>query len=195
MNKYYKKDLQYKKNTTNNASYVGTTNMNKDLIQFYAQNKEMIDSLTEFLDESQSEYALSAEDIINLLENKKEYTFIPISIFDSKLSPLEAVVQYLREIGYSLKQISDIVNRSNKTIWSTYNNALKKGVTLTIDLDHVIPLNIVSDRNLSAFENICTYMKEELSLSFADIARLLKRNKNTIWTTYNRAKEKKLSLT
>ena len=34
------------------------------------------------------------------------------------------------------------------------------------------------------------YMKDKLKLSFTEIARLLKRDYKTIWTSYNQAKKK-----
>ena len=73
---------------------------------------------------------------------KKSFLSVPVSIFRNKLSPLEAVVQYLRESEYSLKEISVFLNRSNKTIWTTYNNAVKKKVDIENDYEVFIPLFI-----------------------------------------------------
>jgi hypothetical protein len=53
---------------------------------------------------------------------------IPLSIFtDEKLSPSEAVVFYLREVEeLSLKEISVLLSRDNRTIWTLHNRAKKK---------------------------------------------------------------------
>jgi len=155
-------------------------------VEFYGNNKKSIDDFFEKCKES----GLTEKNILSLIKNKEKYKTVPISIFDNSLSPLEAIVQYLRQENYSLNEISKILNRSNKTIWTTYDNALKKRVKLRIEAEIFIPLSIFSNRTLSTLENISVYLKEELSFSFTEISRLLGKNKNTIWTVYNRAVKK-----
>ena len=53
----------------------------------------------------------------------------------------------------------------------------------------VLPVSIFNER-LGMLESASLYLKDELKLSFNDIARLLKRNYKTIWTSYNMAKKK-----
>lgn len=52
-----------------------------------------------------------------------------------------------------------------------------------------IPISIFDDK-LGMLESISLYLKDELNLSFNQIARLLKRNYKTIWTSYDKAKKK-----
>lgn len=188
MAKLVQKELQNKKKKgiVNDSD----SENNQKIIDFYGKHKTVIDRFSRFLKQSKSQYDISSKDILLLLENKKAFSFVPISIFKNDLSPLEAVVQYLKEVGYSFKEISVIVKRSNKTIWTTYNNAIKKEVTLNTDSEIVVPLAIIANRNLSTLENVCLYLKEEFSFSLSKISRLLDRNKNTIWTTYKRTQEK-----
>jgi hypothetical protein len=54
-----------------------------------------------------------------------------------------------------------------------------------------IPSSVLKDRKLSVLEIIVEYMKEEMELSFHQIAVLLNRNDRTIWTVYARAKNKR----
>ena len=54
-----------------------------------------------------------------------------------------------------------------------------------------IPLEILFDREISCFEAIVEYLKEERMLSYRQIALLTNRNDRTIWTVYNRAKKKR----
>src|SRR3989344_3196112 len=58
---------------------------------------------------------------------KKEIC-IPVGIFDNDaLSSLEAIVKYLKEIlKLKFSKIGKLLNRSNKTIWTTHSNAVKK---------------------------------------------------------------------
>lgn len=53
---------------------------------------------------------------------------VPTSIFtDRILSPLEAVVEYLKERhNFSFREISIILNRDERNIWTVYNRAKKK---------------------------------------------------------------------
>jgi len=52
-----------------------------------------------------------------------------------------------------------------------------------------IPTTIFSSK-LGALESVVKYMKENLSFSYSEIAKLLKRNEKTIWTAYNKARKK-----
>lgn len=179
------KDLQIRKK----SKKFSDLDSKKTFVELYGKNKELIERFADFLKKSK-EYDLSEKDVIELIKNKEKFIAVPVSIFRNKLGPLEAVVQYLREEGYKLKEIALLLNRSNKTIWTTYDNAVKKNVKLEISDELFIPLSIISNRRLSALENICSYLKERLQFSISNIAKLLERNKNTIWTVCSRAVKK-----
>jgi len=55
-----------------------------------------------------------------------------------------------------------------------------------------IPITIFS-KELGALEAIAKYMKENLNLSYREIASLLQRNERTIWTAYKKARQKQPS--
>ncbi len=183
------KELHIRKSKAKKSNFDSVKN--NSLIELYGKNKEIIDKFSEFFEKSQLDYDISEKDVIGVIKNKKSFLSVPVSVFKNRLSPLEAVVQFLRESKYSLKEISKLLNRSNKTIWTTYNNAVKKHVEISVDSDIFIPLSVISNRKLSVLENICVYMKEKFSLSFAKISRIIGKNKNTIWTCYNRARKKR----
>jgi len=54
-----------------------------------------------------------------------------------------------------------------------------------------IPTAIFQDRELSVLEAIAEYLKEKKGMRYSEIAKLLNRDDRTIWTAYNRAKEKR----
>ncbi|MBD3313091.1 hypothetical protein GF345_01480 [Candidatus Woesearchaeota archaeon] len=54
-----------------------------------------------------------------------------------------------------------------------------------------IPSRIFKDRAVSVLEAIVEYMKDELDLTFHDIAKLLNRDDRTVWTCYSRTKKKR----
>jgi DNA-directed RNA polymerase specialized sigma24 family protein len=56
-----------------------------------------------------------------------------------------------------------------------------------------IPLNIFSEE-ISSLQIIVKYLREIEKLSYAEIAKLLRRDDRTIWTTYNSVKKAKLRI-
>ena len=54
----------------------------------------------------------------------------------------------------------------------------------------IIPVNIFNEK-LGMLESISLYLKDELGLSFSQIAKLLKRDYKTIWTSYSKAIKKR----
>ena len=52
-----------------------------------------------------------------------------------------------------------------------------------------LPISIFNDK-LGMLEAASLYLKDELGLGFKEIAKLLKRDYKTIWTSYNKAKKK-----
>ncbi len=53
-----------------------------------------------------------------------------------------------------------------------------------------IPIEIFQDPNLSGLESIVKYLKEVHALKYSEIAKMLGRDDRTIWTAYNKSKEK-----
>lgn len=61
--------------------------------------------------------------------NDERYINIPSFILkDRNLAALEAIVVYLKDsLGYNYAQIARLLNRDDRTIWTTYQRAKKKG--------------------------------------------------------------------
>ena len=149
---------------------------------------------------------LSKQDLIELIEKhapqvsekdipeKQVVESIPISVFNNKkLSALETICKYLKEnINKSYHEIATLLNRNDRTIWTTYNNSKKKLAERFVIKESgiSIPISIFKDRKLSVLESIAVYLKDELGLTLHKIATLLNRNDRTIWTVYNRGKKK-----
>ena len=55
---------------------------------------------------------------------------------------------------------------------------------------NIIPFSILNNKKLSTLEIVVKYLKENKSLTYHQIALILKRNDRTIWTTYNKASKK-----
>ncbi len=149
--------------------------------------------------------SLNSENIIKLLlekisETKKSRGLIekrkniPLSVFkNKKLGILEAIVKYLKEeCKYKYSKIAKILNRDDRTIWTTYNNAKKrsKKPLYIKESDFDIPVEIFSKKKYSALESMSVYLRDKFELGYTDIGKMLGRNPKTIWTTYKRAKKK-----
>lgn len=117
---------------------------------------------------------------------------IPISIFNKKLGSLESIVKYLKEeLNMSNNNIGKMLNRDNRTIWAVYNKAKKKNPgKLDTDSRLFIQLDILKPRKLSVLEAIVYYLKKHYDMTYHEIAVHLERDDRTIWTVYQRAKNK-----
>jgi DNA-directed RNA polymerase specialized sigma24 family protein len=129
-------------------------------------------------------------EILNELE--KEEIFIPVSIFNKKLSSVELICKYLVENkNLSLAKISVLLKRSNKNIWNSYNRGKKKyPQKLEEENSLLIPLNSIVNENFSMLENIVLYLKEIRNFSYHETALMLQRDDRTVWTVYNKIKNK-----
>ena len=152
---------------------------------FLVQNRDILLSILKSLPTEEK------KEIISLLkEQVKDEFSVPISAFNNdKLSCLETIVKFLREnLGLKLVRISGLLNRNSKTIWATYNKAVKKlSKRFTVKDEEIsIPISIFHDRKYSVLESIVAYLKVEHGLSYHQISELLNRSYRTIATVYRR---------
>ena len=125
---------------------------------------------------------------------KRKKIYIPLDIFhNSDLSINEILIKYLKdELKLSLKTISKKLNKKYSTVWNTYNNAIKKyqPTKLSFKSEIKIPLSIFTDHKLGSLESLIVYLKEECNMKNSTIANLLFKSRKTIWSSYNKAKQK-----
>ena len=148
------------------------------------------------IDELKAEYNVSENELLQLIKQPaSKEILIPVSVFEAKnLSALEIVCKYLKEeldLGYS--KIASLLNRDNRTIWTTYQNALsKRKERLPVkDSKFHIPISILANRKLSVLESIVSYLKDNFNLRYSEISALLNRDERNIWAVYNRFRKKK----
>jgi len=65
----------------------------------------------------------------------------------------------------------------------------KEVVELAKPEEIVLPVSIFNSK-LGMLEAACLYLRDKKKLSFKEIAKHLKRDYKTVWTSYNKAKEK-----
>ena len=131
-------------------------------------------------------HSLTKQQLIDILTKKE----IPITIFQSNLAPLEALIKYLKEVlNLTTTEIANNLNRNYKTIHTTYTKV--KHLPLIYNKTNLkIPLSIFKKENLSILESLTVYLNQTLNLSKKQIADLLNKDQRTIWTTINRATKK-----
>ena len=155
----------------------------ESITSFESKEIDFLNKIREF----KKKHKISVEEFMLLVELPS--LSVPVSIFKSDIPPLEAVVLYLNR-SYSLKKISMLLKRSQKTVWTTLTNARKRGLKLDISGTKRVPLSILADRQFSILESITKYLKEEKGLRLIDIANLLAKDRRLVWTVYDRAKKK-----
>ncbi len=162
----------------------------KKRVENISNSKKVYDILLPLIKHFKEEYKLTKGDLVNIYEGTEEIK-VPLSIF-SKLSPLEALVKYLKEnLGLRFHEIASKLNRDSRSIWRTYHQAKSKNkVSFKSKKDDLlIPISIFKNRNLSVLENLVVYLKS-LNVPVKEISFLVNKNLSTIWTAYSRAKKK-----
>ena len=161
--------------------------------------KNIRDFKGRYLHRLKHEYKLSYEEVVELLTKaeqklKKKEILIPISVFDNKeLSAFETLCKYLKEeLKFSYHKSAILLRRDDRTIWASYNTALRKRKDkLVVRKSEIsVPLSVFKDRKLSVLESLVKYLKENYELRFSEIASLLNKDQRNIWTVYNRSKNK-----
>ncbi len=157
---------------------------------------ELKEFLKTFISHLKYDHKLTSEQIAELFGKRiPRKDSLPISIFDNnELSCLETIVKYLREeFKLRFNEIALLLNRDDRTIWTTYNNAIKKRKEkLPVnESKFFIPISILTDRKLSVLEAIVSYIKDNFNLRYSEISILLNRDERNIWTVYNRYRKKK----
>jgi DNA-binding NarL/FixJ family response regulator len=117
----------------------------------------------------------------------------PLSIFSQdKLSSLESIVKYLKESkSMTLGKIAKLLNRDNRTIWSTYSNASRKmPEPLILNESLFMPISTIADRKLSVLEHVVSFVKSK-GLTNHEIGLLLHLDDRTIWSVLHKVRVKK----
>jgi hypothetical protein len=153
-----------------------------------------LEALKLLLEHFKEQYNLSPEQLLDIAEGKTTQEGIPLTVFSNeKLSSLEIIVKYLKEsTGKTYHEIAVLLNRDDRTVWSTYHNSIKKHKS-NLDVKPTnlfIPFSIFSSRKHSVLESLVIYLKEDLGYSFNRISELTLKNYQTIYTTYRRARQK-----
>ncbi|MFH1770585.1 MAG: hypothetical protein ABH828_03435 [archaeon] len=139
-------------------------------------------SFSNVYDDFESHYNLFYEGLFD--ENE---FYIPVSIFSSEMGSFQAIVRYLKDHeGLRYSKIAKLTNRDQRTIWNVYKQSENQWFNVE-ESRFSIPLSVIANRKNSVLANLIIYLKSQ-NLSFNEIATLLKRNYQTIYTTHRKTR-------
>ncbi|MEM0230979.1 MAG: helix-turn-helix domain-containing protein [Candidatus Woesearchaeota archaeon] len=150
-----------------------------------SREEDMLQKISTSIEELSRRYGIQKEDLLRISEEGRN--FIDAGIFQ-KRAPLGAICTELKAKGYSTKEIAKKLGRSYKTIWTTIKKTERKKPAEKTGI--LIPLRAFENRNMGILESAVKFLKDEKNMRLSQIAKILKRNYRTVWTAYNKAKEK-----
>ena len=175
-----------------------------DILGKEIDDKELIKTLSDvdlkeflktFIAHLKEEHKFNQQQIAALFGKSIGKDLLPVSIFNNKeLSCLETIVKYLKEeFKLRFHEIALLLNRDDRTIWATYNNAVKKRKEkLPVkESRFFIPVSAIADRKFSVLESVVSYLKGNFNLRYCQIAALLNRDERNIWAVYSKYVKKK----
>ena len=113
------------------AIFTGKLSPAEALTKFLKENQELsYHEISELIGRDErgvwANYKRAAKKMPWPLEIKDSVT-VPVSIFNSQKSILEALVSYLKEVKKMRnKKIAQLLNKNSANIWTVYNRAIKK---------------------------------------------------------------------
>jgi len=122
-------------------------------------------------------------------------SYIPLGILRNRsVTPLEAIVVHFKTLGFTFKEISLLISRDQRTVWTVYQRTTKKKKESSENVSKLenisyIPLRIFKNRSVTALEAIILYLKDS-GFSFKEISLLINRDQRTVWTVHQRAAKK-----
>jgi len=185
--KKQKSQRKHKTEIINDNLIISLNLLSKEIKQEYSKEKQEIIIL--LAKEIKKKYKLNNQEIVQLIETEKQE--IPLSIFKYDSGALESICRYMKEnLNMRYKEISDLLQRNERTIWVAYNKAKQKQPeTIKIEQEKIlIPISIFN-KKLTILESIILFLKSR-QMKYIEIANLLNRDQRNIWTIYSRAIKK-----
>ena len=114
MGKESRKTQNKKKNTIS----LDNSTPHKDFLKKVdIEERIILERIKELLHVVKNKHNLSTKSLLHLLDEKE--ILIPTSIFTKKLSALESITKYFKEIqNFSYRKIGILLNRNERNIWN-----------------------------------------------------------------------------
>ncbi|MEK6926022.1 MAG: Ig-like domain-containing protein [Nanoarchaeota archaeon] len=160
-----------------------------ELKEEYSLNKKEITEIV--ISKLKEKYKISKKEILNTIKSSEE-TEIPAAIFVKNLGALESLVKYMKEnLNINYREISKLLNRNERTIWTAYKkaNEKQKEPIKIKETEICIPIEIFKNKKMTILELTIVYLKNK-GYKFSEISQLLSRDQRNIWTIHSRALKK-----
>jgi len=155
--------------------------INRECLDYNSEN-DLTSSYSERFDNFENQYNTFYKDFY-----EEDEIYIPTSIFSREIGCFQSIVKYLKEKkNFKFSKIAVLTNRDQRTIWNTYNQAKNLSLS-TKESETSIPLSIIKNRKTSVLGHIISHLKDT-DVSFNQIALILDRNYQTIYTTYRKTR-------
>ncbi len=149
------------------------------------------DFLKRLLQNLHQDQNLQLEDLLQLYREVQKEISIPLSIFSSQLNPLEALYSYLqKKHSLSNKEISQLLQRNEKSVWATLNRAKKHPLKYSNQEKYFLPISIFKNNRLTVLESVVDHLYQLYHLKNPQIAHLLGKSPNSIAVLHKRSREK-----
>jgi nucleoside-triphosphatase THEP1 len=159
--------------------------LNQEILISYSETKLRI------LESISQQIGIPVEISNNKETETKSEISIPLSVFSTQLGALEAISLYLRDKKLlKFNEIAEILQRNERTIWTAHQKAKQKNIEIVEESSEIVPVQILSNNNLTIFESLIKYLKETKEMRFSEISQALSRDQRNIWTVYNRTNQK-----
>jgi len=165
----------------------------RTFFEIFAEEQKEIEDIRKRVNQLCARQGIEDADVLYLVRKSRDYSYVPAEIFSQRLSPLEALTVFLRDnMGLGLSEIARRLSRDQRTVWTTYRNAMSKQKKLFIPKRSraPIPLGIFRGRKLSILETAAFYLKRKRGMRLTEISRLMKKDTSTVWTALSRAEKK-----
>jgi len=153
------------------------------------EKSNLVSIYSDLISSGDKDLLQALEGFLQNYKRSKEIQNIPLKLFAIKeLGVLEVIVKYLKEnTKLTYADIARLLNRDQRTIWTTYSKAAKKhNEQFKIEPnDEFIAITPFSNTKYSPLQILINELTSK-GYSLKDIAKLTNRSYKNIWLTNKR---------
>lgn len=154
------------------------------------RKEELLEAFGKIVDLLRTQADLTPEELTQAVQDASYK--VPVTVYDSDLTPFEATTRYLYEKELLVSRIAELLGRAPSVVQKTLDASYDKRPepVKAVPTKFEIPVSRYADKSLGFSEHLCTYLKDE-GLTNAQISRIIGLDQRTVWTVLNRAEKKR----
>jgi hypothetical protein len=154
-----------------------------------AEKSNLVSIYQDLVSSDDKDLLVALEGFLQDYKRTKQILNISLKLFSNKkLGVLEVIVKYLKEnTQLTYADIAKLLNRDQRTIWTTYSKAIKKyNEAFKIEAnDELIPITAFANTKYSPLQVLINELTSK-GYSLKDVAKLTNRSYKNIWLTNKR---------